>query len=64
MAHMTTKDELKLLRSALAGLVGRDREGVYRPAFVREMFASLKRSPEQKFTSSEAFVKEVQRMKE
>jgi len=59
MSKLTTQQELILLRSAIAGLVGRDREGSYKPELVQEVFASLERKPTQTFTSAEAFLAEL-----
>ncbi len=61
MSNLTLKEEVTLLRSAVAGIVGKDREGVYRPEFVAEVFASLKREPTQKFSTPEAFLKALER---
>ena len=61
MSNLTLKEEVTLLRSAVAGIVGRDREGAYKPEFVAEVFASLKRKPTKKFTTQEDFLKAVER---
>ena len=61
MNKLTLKEEMTLLRSAVAGIVGKDREGVYRPEFVAEVFASLNRKPTQKYTTAEDFLKAVER---
>jgi hypothetical protein len=59
MSNPTLKDEMKLLRSALIGMVGKDTEGNYRPIFVREMFADLKRKPTLTFKNGEDFLKQI-----
>lgn len=56
---MSTKKEIKLLRSAIIGLVGRDQEGSYRTKFVSEMFSDLKRTPSKRFTSPQDFLDDV-----
>lgn len=61
MNNLTLKEEVTLLRSAVAGMIGKDREGMYRPEFVAEVFASLKRKPTDRFSTSEAFMKAVER---
>jgi hypothetical protein len=59
MNNPPLKDEMKLLRSALIGMVGKDTEGDYRPVFVREMFADLKRKPTHTFKNREDFLKKI-----
>lgn len=63
MNTLTTKQELALLRSAVAGLVGRDKEGVYQPALVKELLASLSRTPTHTFSTPEDFLAQVQQMR-
>lgn len=59
MEQITTKQEVILLRSALAGLIGKDKEGTYRPEFVAEIYASLSRTPKKRFTSASDFLDDV-----
>jgi len=59
MSQLTIKQELTLLRSAVVGLVGKDKEGNYRPEFVTEMLASTSRKPTKTFTTPDEFLKEV-----
>ena len=61
MNNLTLKEEVTLLRSAVAGIIGKDPEGQYKPEFVAEVFASLKRKPTEKFSTPEAFLKAVER---
>ena len=61
MNNLTLKEEVTLLRSAVAGMIGKDQEGMYRPEFVAEVFASLKRKPTDRFSTPEAFLKAVER---
>ncbi len=50
------QEELDLLRSAIIGVVGKDSEGEYRPAFVRRVLQRAKTSAHYTFTSSEDFL--------
>ena len=50
MSKLTLEQEVRLLRSAVIGLVGEDSEGNYRPEFVEETFAAL--SDKQRFVFS------------
>ena len=59
--HLTLREEVMLLRSAVIGLVGKDDEGEYRPEFVREVFKDLKRKPTLTFTTPEKFLEDVER---
>ena len=60
MLNLSLKDELTLLRSAVAGLVGKDKEGKYRPEFVAEALDSVSRKPTETFASSDDFLKAVE----
>lgn len=59
MNQLTLKQEIILLRSVVVGLVGKDKEGNYRPEFVSEMLSSVSRKPTKTFTSAENFLKSV-----
>ena len=61
MSNITLKDEVALLRSAIAGLIGKDKEGEYRPEFVAEVFSSLKRKPDLSFVNKADFLKQVEK---
>lgn len=63
MEKVSLKKELTLLRSAIAGLVGKDKEGVYRPEFVKEMYRDIDRAPEKTFKNAKAFLAEVRAAK-
>lgn len=56
---LTTKDEIKLLRSALIGILGKDKEGGYKAQFVREIFSDLKRRPTHTFVDAKTFLDEI-----
>jgi hypothetical protein len=55
------KEELELLRSFAISIVGRDREGAYRPKFVERVLKASKKSPTYTFESSEKFLKDLKR---
>lgn len=61
MDNLTTNQELKLLRSALIGLIAKDHEGSYKPEFVSEMFSSLNRQPSKVFKNADQFLEEVKK---
>ena len=56
---LTTTQELTLLRSAVVGLVGRDREGTYRPELVSELLEGLQEKPTQVFQGEAQFLAEL-----
>ena len=43
------KREMQQMRSLLIGMLGRDEEGEYRPAFVRKVLRAAKEKPTQTF---------------
>jgi len=47
--------EVKMLRSVVIGLVGRDPEGEYKPEFVEKMLDLMKGPADGKFMSPEDF---------
>lgn len=51
--------EVTLLRSFFIGIAGEDKEGEYRPEFVREIMKSLSERPTRRFRSPEAFLAEL-----
>lgn len=59
ITKLTTKQELTLLRSAVTGLIGKDKEGNYQPDFVLEMLASTTRKPSRTFSNPNDFLKQV-----
>lgn len=59
MSQLTIKQELIMLRSAVAGLIGKDKEGNYRPDFVVEMLSSASRKPTKTFSNPDDFLKQV-----
>ncbi|RJQ34360.1 hypothetical protein C4568_02665 [Candidatus Parcubacteria bacterium] len=63
MNQLTLEQEVSLLRSAVIGLIGRDKEGEYRPEFVEETFAALAEKPEFVFSSPEEFLARLETKK-
>ena len=59
---LSTTQELSLLRSAVAGLIGRDREGQYRPELVAELIASLEDAPTHTFSSEQRFLEDLEKV--
>lgn len=51
--------ELTALRSVVIGLVGKDKEGEYRPEFVERVLAASKENADMRFTSSEDFLAQL-----
>ena len=60
---LTATQELTLLRSAVAGLVGRDKEGSYRPELVEELYAALQEKPAYSFQGEQQFLAEIDSVK-
>lgn len=61
MNHITQtlKQEVNLLRSAVAGLLVRDKEGVYKNTFVKETLREANRKPTKVFTDSKSFLSDL-----
>jgi len=51
--------EVGVLRSAIISILGRDREGKYRPEFVKEVLLASKETPTGRFTNTDSFLKEL-----
>lgn len=54
--------EVRLLRSAVIGLIGRDPEGEYNPEFVQRALANAAEKPSYTFTTPEAFLADLKRL--
>ena len=52
--------ELNLLRSFLIGIAGKDREGNYRPEFVRKILGAAKEKGRFLFRNKESFLSRLQ----
>lgn len=51
--------EVKRLRSVVIGLVGRDNEGTYRPAYVRRLLKAAAIPATHTFKDSETFLRDL-----
>lgn len=51
--------DVRTLRSLLISLVGEDREGVYRPAFIRDLLAASVERPTRKFRGADQFLRDI-----
>ncbi|MEK7655234.1 MAG: hypothetical protein AAB386_00945 [Patescibacteria group bacterium] len=57
--HAELASEVKRLRSVVIGLVGRDKEGAYRPAYVRRLLKIAAIPATHTFKDSETFLREL-----
>lgn len=55
--NVNTIQELKLLRSAVIGWIGADKEGGYNPKFVKELLTSSQDKPRHIFADKKSFLK-------
>lgn len=55
------KNEVALLRSFVIGLAGKDKEGEYRPEFVRKILKAAKEKPTYTFRDARSFLAELKR---
>ena len=53
------QQDVRMLRSLLIGMVGEDREGVYRPAFVRALLAASMEQPTRRFRNTKNFLDDL-----
>lgn len=53
--------EVELLRSFVIGMAGEDKEGEYRPEFVRRMFKAVTEKPTHTFAGKENFLRELKK---
>ena len=51
--------EVKILRSFVIGIVGKDREGKYNPEFVKKALQSSQEKPKYIFKDSASFLKQI-----
>ena len=61
MASINQKTEIKMLRSLAISIVGQDREGSYKPAFVRRVLSVSMRKPTRTFTTPKKFLDDVKK---
>jgi len=50
------QSEVSLIRSFIIGLAGKDREGRYRPEFVKKILSALKEKPTYDFDRADSFL--------
>lgn len=55
------KHEVRSLRSLLVSVAGEDREGLYRPEFVRELQRAARQKPTRAFRNARSFLDELRR---
>lgn len=55
------KRELKLLRSFVIGIAGKDSEGEYRPEFVQRILKAASQGATKTFKNSQTFLRELRR---
>lgn len=53
---VTLEQEVRLIKSFVIGLAGKDREGNYRPEFVKRVLKALSDRPKYDFTSAADFL--------
>ena len=53
--------EVKLLRSFVIGFVGKDREGEYRPEFVRKILQAVTHKATHTFQNPQSFLRDLQK---
>ena len=53
------KQEMELLRSLVISTVGKDKEGEYRPEFVRRILKSAKSKPKHIYKDSKTFLSQI-----
>lgn len=53
------EQEVSLIKSFVIGLAGKDREGVYRPRFVKRVLRALSGEPKYRFSSPANFLNSV-----
>ncbi len=53
------QQEVSLLRSFVIGLAGKDREGKYRPKFVKQTLQALKERATKRFVNPETFLADL-----
>lgn len=51
--------EVELLRSFVIGQTGRDREGEYKPEFVRRILKAAQDPPTHEFKDADSFLKDI-----
>lgn len=62
MSKLTLQQEVRLLRSAVIGLIAeRDPEGEYRPEFIDSTFSAMAEEPMYEFAKPEKFLAHIKK---
>lgn len=62
MSKLTLQQEVRLLRSAVIGLIAeRDPEGEYRPEFIESTFGAMTEKPTHLFTTPKKFLAHIRK---
>ena len=56
---LSLKEEVKIIRTVIIGLLGKDEEGNYRPEFIKKVLKISKEKPIGVFKDKETFLKEI-----
>jgi len=56
---LSLKEEVRTLRSVIIGLLGKDKEGNYRPEFIKKVLKTSKEKPIGVFKDKKTFLKEI-----
>lgn len=55
------QEEIKLLRSFVIGIAGKDKEGEYRAEFVKKIFRTFREKPRYVFKDKESFLRQLRK---
>ncbi|MCK4781517.1 hypothetical protein KAS79_01145 [Candidatus Parcubacteria bacterium] len=50
------QEEVKILRSFVIGIAGKDKEGEYKPEFVKKILKASQEKPEHRFKDKKSFL--------
>ncbi len=53
------QEEIKLLRSFIIGIIGKDEEGKYNPEFIKKIYKSSQETPKFIFKDKDSFLKQI-----
>lgn len=54
--------EIRLLQSFIIGIVGKDKEGRYKPKFVKKILKTLTEEPKYTFKDKKSFLKQISKI--
>ena len=54
------QNDVGMLRSLLISFLGKDKEGSYKPKFVRDIFKAVKERPAFSFRDSDSFLSQIE----